>query len=187
MALRLQRKRLVWFSRQLDTVMEVTAEIEDNNTASCFDSASPQKPMATSNGDQTRLKKTLRRERIALFSAPQMYVKSEESELMLWNSGSFYQCAERSRIDTRKNEETKRLVKENSCEGKQKDCRNSRDMKQVEGLFPEFFSSGTNAYFVQRSNCCDKQQKEIDLVNTKVKEDPLIRSWLNLFGAQSCI
>ena len=68
----------------------------------------------------------------------------------------------------------------------QKDNRNARDFRQVEMLFPEFFSSGVSSSFIYQRNWREgNHQNNTSLVNEKIKEDPFIRPWLNLFGACS--
>lgn len=182
----LRAKRLVLYRRHLDTIMEAP-EIQDNVTPGCLDSVSPQKSVATLTGGKTQHVKALRRKMIAL-PYTQMHSRTEQKESKALNSRSFPSFPE-PLLGTCKNGERKRIHKENNYEAKKKTSLNLRyDMKQVEVLFPEFFSCGTNTYLVQKSrNYCDEYQNEMDLVNKKVKEDPLIRSWLNLFGDRSDI
>lgn len=171
----LKEKRSIHFSRHLDTIMESTGEKQDSNT-SYFDSASPQTLMAPSNmpdsenGDKTQNKESLSRTRIALFP----------------NHGQTHPKRRNARSCSKFSEP---LQKENICEERsvrsaQTDTSNPRDLRQVRVLFPDFFTSGTNAYYLQQNNWCVKHQNEIDCVNKKMKEDPLVRSWLNLFGAR---
>ena len=76
--------------------------------------------------------------------------------------------------------------KDHNSEMTQKDNRNARDLRQVEMLFPEFFSSGVSSSFIYQRNWREgNHRNNTSLVNEKIKEDPFIRPCLNLFGACS--
>ena len=79
-----------------------------------------------------------------------------------------------------------RFKQDHNSEISQKDNKNARDLRQVEMLFPEFFSSRANSSFNHQRNWYEaNHQNNTTLVNEKIKEDPRIRPWLNLFGACS--
>ena len=188
-----QAKGLVRFRQHLDTIME-QPEIQDNNMASCFYPASPQTQVVSSTRSMrdfvrgSQHKETLRRTKIALIPT-QMDNRTEQKQSKSWNDRKCSQFSEPLQAGICKNEKRKRIQKVNNCEAKQQYSRKLREWKQVSVLFPDFFSSASKTYFVApQSNLCDEYQRERDMVNNKAKEDPLIRSWMNLFGSNfSCI
>ena len=182
----LKGKNFVYFGRHLETIME-TAEIPDSNTVSSFDSASPQKPVASlhmqdsDNGDKTTPMEASRGKRIAL-PYSQIHSRTKPKQPKRWNALKIF--SEPLQTSNCKNEIWAGIERESNSEIKRTVPGKPRDLKQVKVLFPEFFSGGTNAYFVQQCSCRDEDQVKVELVDKKVKEDPLIRSWLNLFGAR---
>ena len=192
-----ESKLLVRFNRHLDTIMETAAEIQDSNAESCFHAASPQKPVVSPNmqdredGVKTQSRENVRRKKAAL-SSTQLYNRTVQNRPLKWNVRKFAQPFEPLRSERSRNAEKWELGRtetESNFEVKLMDSKNPSDMKQVELLFPEYFSSGTNTYSLQQNFCCDERQKEMELINLKVKADPLIQSWMNLFGARypSCL
>ena len=193
-----ESKHLVRFNRHLDTIMETAAEIQDSNTESCFHSTSPQKPMVSSNmQDREEGVKTQSRENVRLKkaadSSTQLQSRTERQKRPLkCNVRKFAQPFEPIRPERCRNAakwELGRAEAESNYEVKLMDSKTPRGMEQVELLFPEYFSSGTNSYSLQQNFGCDERQKEMELINLKVKTDPLIQSWMNLFGARgsSCL
>lgn len=188
-----QAKGLVRFRQHLDTIME-QPEIQDNNMGSCFYSVSPQTQVVSSTRSvqdfvrDSQRKETLRRKKIALIST-QIDSRTEQKQPKSWSDRKCSQFSEPLQADNCKNEKRKRIEKENNCEAKQQYSRKLREWKQVRVLFPDFFSSASKTYFVApQSNLYDEYQREMDMVKNKTKEDPLIRSWMNLFGGNSsCI
>ena len=76
-----------------------------------------------------------------------------------------------------------RFKQDHSSEMTQMGNKNARDLRQVQMLFPEFFPSGASSSFINQRNWHEaKHQNNTTLLNEKVKEDPSIRPWLNLFG-----
>jgi len=61
------------------------------------------------------------------------------------------------------------------------------EITQVEMLFPEFFPQKKSLDLCRQSDWYNDHQSNMEMENGKVKEDPLVRSWLNLFGARSRI
>lgn len=169
-------KRMNHFSR-LDTIMEATQREESDN-GDCFHLELSQK---SSNGWDSVASKNI-----------------EDVETSR-RTGNVVSSTRICRSEQRRHERSAlphnvssveylfRTKQDHSSEMTQKDIKNARDVRQGEILFPEFFSSRASTTFIQQSDWHDNnQQKNMVLVNEKVKEDPFIRSWLNLFGACSC-
>ena len=168
-------KRMHRFSR-LDTIMEATQREESDN-GDCFRLELSQK---SSNGrNSVDVKSTQefeisRRTEIVLSSRRicRSRERRHERSTTLPSSVSSAGCPFR--------------YKDHNSEMTQKDNRNARDLRQVEVLFPEFFSSGASGSFIYQRNWHEgNHQNNTILVNEKIKEDPFIRPWLNLFGACS--
>lgn len=167
-------KRLKHFSR-LDTIMEAT-EREESDNGDCFHLELSQK---SSNGRQSVERKNIHD-----------LETSRRTGIVLPSTRI---CRSRQKRNTRST--TPHSVSSTEClfitkqyynsEMTQKDNKNARDIRQVKLLFPEFFSSGASTSFVQQRDGHDVFQKNTTLVNEKVKEDPFVRPWLNLFGACS--
>ena len=168
-------KRMNHFSR-LDTIMEATQREESDN-GDCFHLELSQK---SSNGrDSVEGKniqdlETSRRTGIVLSTARICRSRQKRHERS---------TTPRSVSSV---EHLFRCKQGYNSEMTQKDNKNARDIRQVEILFPEFFSTGASTSFIQQRDWHDAyHQKSTTLVNEKFKEDPLIRPWLNLFGACS--
>ena len=73
----------------------------------------------------------------------------------------------------------------NSVKDTQDEARKLRVMKQVEKLFPEFFFKKTSIHLVRQCDWSYELQKNMKIINRKAIEDPLVQSWLNLFGART--
>lgn len=179
-----QVKRLNRFSR-LDTIMEATQREESDN-GGCFpDCDLPQKSVASSNARDSVDSKTVqdlevfRRSSIVL-SSTRIRNKSEQKE---------HKRSTLCNVSSVESLRTEHANQDRNSEMAKKDSHNARDIKQVEMLFPEFFSGRANTYFVQQSDWHynNNHEKNVVLVNEKTKEDPFIQSWLNLFGAYSCM
>lgn len=162
-------KRMNHFSR-LDTIMEAT-EREESDNGDCFHLELSQK---SSNGRQSVERKNIHD-----------VETSRRTGIVLPSTRI---CRSRQKRNTRPHSisSTEYLTKQDhNSEMTQKDNKNARDIRQVKLLFPEFFSSGASTSFVQQKDWHDIFQKNTTLVNEKVKEDPFIRPWLNLYGACS--
>ena len=164
-------KRMNHFSR-LDTIMEAT-EREESDNGDCFHSELSQK---SSNGRQSVERKNIHD-----------VETSRRTGIVLPSTRI---CRSRQKRNTRPHSisSTEYLFvtkQDHNSEMTQKDNKNARDIRQVKLLFPEFFSSGASTSFVQQKDWHDVFQKNTTLVNEKVKEDPFIRPWLNLYGACS--
>ena len=175
-------KGLSHFSR-LDTIMEATQR-EENDSSGCFYLELPQKSIMSSDkgdsvdGRSMQEMETLRQTEF-VSSSTRTRNRSEQMEHELSALGYISTAAAESLL------RTKRAYQAQTSEMTQKNSRNARDIEQVEELFPEFFSSRANAYFVQQSDWYHKNtyhERKLVLVNEKIKKDPFIRSWLNLFG-----
>lgn len=172
------------FSR-LDTIME-TKEIEES-----IKTVLPQKHMASSaayildsvDGENIQHFTTLRRKRIACPST-RIRNRTEQEELKRLPP---HQCTLAEPLVIIRNGERTRTDQVNNAKVTQKDTRKLRDMRQVEMLFPEFFPKRTHTYFDRQSDWYSNYQKNMKLVNEKVNEDPVVQSWLSLFGARTCI
>ncbi|KAL9976086.1 hypothetical protein ACROYT_G013333, partial [Oculina patagonica] len=178
-------KRLSRFSR-LETIMEATQREESDNGGCFLDLYLPQKSVTSSNerdsvgGETMQDLEALRRNRIVLSSSTRIRNKSEQKE-----HKRSPLCNVSSAVSIR----TEHAKQAHNSEMAKKDSHNARDIKQVEMLFPEFFSSRANTHFVQQSDWYynNNLEKNVVLVNEKIKEDPFIQSWLNLFGAYTCM
>lgn len=164
-------KRMNHFSR-LDTIMEAT-EREESDNGDCFHLELSQK---SSNGRQSVERKNIHD-----------VETSRRTGIVLPSTRI---CGSRQKRNTRPHSisSTEHLFvtkQDHNSEMTQKDNKNARDIRQVKLLFPEFFSSGASTSFVQQRDWHDVFQKNTTLVNEKVKEDPFIRPWLNLYGACS--
>jgi len=167
-------KRMNHFSR-LDTIMEAT-EREESDNGDCFHLELSQK---SSNGRQSVERKNIHD--LETSRRPGIVLPSTRI------------CRSRQKRKTRLTtphsiSSTEYLFvtkQDHNSEITQKDNENARDIRQGTLLFPEFFSSGASTTFVQQRDWHDVFQKNTTLVNEKVKEDPFIRPWLNLFGACS--
>ena len=164
-------KRMNHFSR-LDTIMEAT-EREESVNGDCFHLELSQK---SSNGRQSVERKNIHD-----------VETSRRTGIVLPSTRI---CRSRQKRNTRPHSisSTEYLFvtkQDHNSEMTQKDNKNARDIRQVKLLFPEFFSSGASTSFVQQKDWHDVFQKNTTLVNEKVKEDPFIRPWLNLYGACS--
>lgn len=164
-------KRMNRFSR-LDTIMEAT-EREESDNGDCFHLELSQK---SSNGRQSVERKNIHD-----------VETSRRTGIVLPSTRI---CRSRQKRNTRPHSisSTEYLFvtkQDHNSEMTQKDNKNARDIRQVKLLFPEFFSSGASTSFVQQKDWHDVFQKNTTLVNEKVKEDPFIRPWLNLYGACS--
>lgn len=173
---------------RLDTIMETT-EIEERNKLDCFKSALAHKYLASSSHieDSTDVEKiqqvatTLRRKRIAL---PSTRIRNgiEQKEHKRLTS---YKCTLLEPLVIIRNGEETRTEGEKKVA--QNEARKPCEMQQVEKLFPEFFPKLTSIYLGRQCDWNDDQQKNIKMVNKKVNQDPLIQSWLELFGARPSI
>ena len=167
-------KRLNRFSR-LDTIMEATQREESDNGGR-FHLELPQKSLASPNewnsvgSEALQDLVTSRRTRIRNRSE-----QREHNRPTLRNDWSAESLLKTTHGKQARNSEMT-----------QKDNRNVRDNKQVEILFPEFFSSRENSSFVQQSDWYYSNNHQGNMANEKVREDPFVRSWLYLFGACSC-
>lgn len=164
-------KRMDHFSR-LDTIMEAT-EREESDNGDCFHLELSQK---SSNGRQSVERKNIHD-----------VETSRRTGIVLPSTRI---CRSRQKRNTRPHSisSTEYLFvtkQDHNSEMTQKGNKNARDIRQVKLLFPEFFSSGASTSFVQQKDWHDVFQKNTTLVNEKVKEDPFIRPWLNLYGACS--
>ena len=164
-------KRMNRFSR-LDTIMEAT-EREESDNGDCFHLELSQK---SSNGRQSVERKNIHD-----------VETSRRTGIVLPSTRI---CRSRQKRNTRPHSisSTEYLFvtkQDHNSEMTQKGNKNARDIRQVKLLFPEFFSSGASTSFVQQRDWHDVFQKNTTLVNEKVKEDPFIRPWLNLYGACS--
>ena len=162
-------KRMNHFSR-LDTIMEAT-EREESDNGDCFHLELSQK---SSNGRQSVERKNIHD-----------VETSRRTGIVLPSTRI---CRSRQKRNTRPHSisSTEYLTKQDhNSEMTQKDNKNARDIRQVKLLFPEFFSSGASTSFDQQRDWHDVFEKNTTLVNEKVKEDPFIRPWLNLYGACS--
>ena len=164
-------KRMDHFSR-LNTIMEAT-EREESDNGDCFHLELSQK---SSNGRQSVERKNIHD-----------VETSRRTGIVLPSTRI---CRSRQKRNTRPHSisSTEYLFvtkQDHNSEMTQKDNKNARDIRQVKLLFPEFFSSGASTSFVQQKDWHDVFQKNTTLVNEKVKEDPFIRPWLNLYGACS--
>lgn len=171
-------KRTHHFSR-LDTIMEATQR-EESDIGDCFHLELSQK---SSNGRDSVDVKNIqdfgasRRTEIVLSStricrSRQVRQRRLERSTTPANSFSSAGCPFR--------------FKDHNSEMTQKDYKNARDLRQVEMLFPEFFSGGASSSFIYQRNWHEaNHQNNTTLVNEKIKEDPFIWPWLNLFGACS--
>lgn len=155
-------KRLNRFSR-LDTIMEATQREESDNGGN-FYLELPQKSLASPNEWNSRRTRIRNRSEQREHKRPTLHNDWSAESLLKTTHGK----------QARNSEMT------------QKDNRNVRDNKQVEILFPEFFSSRENSSFVQQSDWYYKNNHQGNMANEKVREDPFVRSWLYLFGACSC-
>ena len=168
-------KRMHHFSR-LDTIMEATQREESDN-GDCFRLELSQK--SSNERDSVDVKniqgfETSRRAETVLSSTRicRFGQRRHERSTTSANSVSYAGCPFR--------------FKDHNSEMTQKDNKNARDLRQVEMLFPEFFSSGASSSFIYRRNWHEaNHQDNTTLVNENIKEDPFIRPWLNLFGACS--
>lgn len=167
-------KRMNHFSR-LDTIMEAT-EKEESDNGDCFHLELSQK---SSNERQSVERKNIHD-----------LETSRRTGIVLPSTRI---CRSRQKRNTRLTtphsiSSTEYLFvtkQDHNSEMTQKDNENARDIRQGTLLFPEFFSSGASTSSVQQRDWHDVFQKNTRLVNEKVKEDPFIRPWLNLFGACS--
>lgn len=168
-------KRMHHF-RRLDTIMEATQREEGDN-GDCFHLELSQK---SSNGrDSVDVKniqdfETSRRTEIVLSSTRICRSSQRRHERSTTPANSFSSAGCPFRF------------KDHNSEITQKDNKNARDLRQVQTLFPEFFPSGASSSFIYQRNWHGaNHQINTTLVNEKIKEDPSIRPWLNLFGACS--
>ena len=165
-------KRMHHVSR-LDTIMEATQK-EESDSGDCFHVELSQK---LSNGrDSVDVKniqdlETSRRTGIVISSTRicRSSQKRHERSTTLRHVPSA-ECLFRFKQDQ-------------SSKMTQNDNKNARDLRQVQMLFPEFFPSGASSSFIHPRNWHETyHQNDTTLLKEKVKEDPFIRPWLNLFG-----
>ena len=168
-------KRMYHF-RRLDTIMEATQREESDN-GDCFHLELSQK---SSNGRDSVDVKNM-----------QDFETSRPTEIVL-SSRRICRSGQRrhQRSSTPPNSVSSTgcpfRFKDHNSEMTQKDNRNACDLRQIEVLFPEFFSGGAGSSFIYQRNWDEaNHQNNTTLVNEKIKEDPFIRPWLNLFGACS--
>jgi len=165
-------KRMHHFSR-LDTIMEATQR-EESDSGDCFHlELSPKSLNGQDSVDVKDIQdlETSRRTGIVL------------SSTRICRSGQ----RRHERATTPRNVPSAeclfRFKQDHISETTQKDNKNARDLTQVQMLFPEFFSSGASSSFIHQQNWHEaNHQNNTTLLNEKVKEDPFIRPWLNLFG-----
>lgn len=165
-------KRLSLFIR-LDTIMETT-EREENGKDSCCDFSLPHHTAPSSNaGDSS--------------------VHSSEKRYHLGRSSPTGIAVSSTRIHNRSKDHKRRLsffVSENQEDNLvNKNCPNQYNTRtrQVEKLFPEFFSCQATPWSTQDSELHDNKQKNAVFVCEKDRGDPFIRSWLSLYGARFSI
>lgn len=172
------------FSR-LDTIME-TSETEESNNS--LDSALPQKQLTAVaiDGEKTQEFSTSRRKRTAAPSRRIRNRTAEEQERVISQECTladepFVTIKNEARIRTHK---INRTVKKT-----QTDTLKVPDMAQVEMLFPDFFPKRTSAYCGWQPGELTNtdHQNNTNLLKGNGNEDPLVRSWLNLFGARVLI
>ncbi|KAL9976087.1 hypothetical protein ACROYT_G013334 [Oculina patagonica] len=177
------------FSR-LDTIME-TAEIEERSKLDYLNTASQHKQLASSDHiqdsedafEKIQQGATLRRKRIAKPSTQiRNRIEQKEHRRLTSQKGTLAEPL----VIIRNGEKT-RTDRVNNAKATQNKARKLCEMKQVEKLFPEFFPKRTSIYLGRQCDWNDDHRNNMKMVNEKVKQDPLIQSWLNLFGARPSI
>lgn len=184
-----KRVKEFYFSR-LDTIME-TAETEESSKLDYLNTASQQNHLASSDHIQDSVDvvekiqqvATLRRKRTALPST-RIRHRIEQKEHKRLTS---HKCTLADPLVIFRNGEEIRTDAVNNVKVTQNEARKLCEMKQVEKLFPEFFPKRASIYLGRQCDWNDDHQKNMKMVNEKVKQDPLIQSWLNLFGARPSI
>ena len=179
-----QKVKAFCFSK-LDTIMETT-EIEDSNKSDCLRTASPRKHLASSlhvqpdavDAEKTQQVATLRRKRIALPST-RIRNRIEQKDNRRWTS---HKCSLANPLMIIRDGEEIITDGVNSVKAAQNEDRKLREIKQVKILFPEFFPKRTSIYLGRQCDWIDNYQKNMEIINGKASEDPLVQSWLNLFG-----
>lgn len=183
-----KEKLLFRLRRQLYTIIE-TAEVQDDKTAGCLHSESPRKSVFSSDKHASEEEGQTKSRECTGHSKPELVILPPEifsktcGELSTkWNAAQNIQqpsepCIIMKTTRNHQNGKRERSENKNDCPVKAKDPKPFR-VKEVEKLFPDFFCRRTDA------DCCDESEKGTNLVEKNIK-DPLIQSWLDLFGMRS--
>lgn len=159
---------------RLDAIVE-TSETEESNKY-CLDSSLQRKQLGKAQDFSTP-----RRKRISSHHPRRFRDKPEEER-----DRSFSQEFPGETTKTIKTGEGTRSHKgkNRNVKKRQTDNLNSPEMTQVKMMFPDFFPKSSSSHMGWQYEIADTYHQKNRNLPKRNEEDPLIRSWLNLFGAR---
>lgn len=160
---------------RLDTIEETSEPEESSNY--CLDSALPRKQFGRSLDFST-----LRRKRIGSHHTRRVRNKTD----MEHDHSISQECTGEPTKTIKTGEGTRsHKGKNRNVKKRQTDNINSPDMTQVKMLFPDFFPKSSITQMRWQSELAGTNYQNYRNLRKRKEDDPLIHSWLNLFGARA--